>query len=375
MRAAVASVSAVIVTIFFIQLGNGLQTSLLSVRAGFEAFPAAVLGIIMASYYVGYSAAPLMSRTIIGRFGHVAVMGVGAFFAALAILLHPLLVSPIIWCVLRVISGFALSSLYVGAESWIHDRVGNAERGRVFSVYMVAQMVAMTGSQLLLSVGNPHHIGPFVLAGALILVGGLPVLIARHTAPDRAPPQPFGFIKLFQASPLGAIVTVLAGVTWSIVFTFGPAYAQRSGFDLTQTSIFMALAMLGGALIQFPVGWLSDAVGRRVTIALLSVGGLAAALFGLWADGQGDVIKYVASFLAGGLIFPMYVVSVAHTNDRIAPENRVAAAAGMVLLFGLGSIFGPLVAGGAVTGMGTGGYYTVLAATLAASLAVAAIAR
>ena len=123
----------------------------------------------------------------------------------------------------------------------------------------------------------------------------MPVIYARKSAPDHAPPEPFGIVQLFFASPLGAIATVLAGVSWSIVFTFGPVYAQRSGFDLSQVSLFMALAMVGGAFIQFPIGWLSDAMGRRLTIALMSIGGVAVSLFGIWADGQGMTAKFVAS--------------------------------------------------------------------------------
>jgi MFS family permease len=375
MRAAVASVWAVIVTIGFVQVGNGLQTSLLGVRAGMEAFPPWTIGLIMASYYVGYTAAPLASRRIIGRAGHVNTMTVGALFAAVMIVAHAYLVSPVAWAVLRAISGFALSSLYVGAESWIHDRVENANRGRVFSVYMVVQMIAMTLSQLLLSVGNPGSAYPFILAGLLFGVSCVPVIYARASAPDHAPPAPFGIVKLFLASPLGVVATVLAGVSWSIVFTFGPVYAQRAGFDLSQVSIFMALAMVGGAVVQFPMGWLSDAAGRRLTIALMSAGGIAVALFGVWADGHSVIAKFAASFLVGALIFPMYAISAAHTNDAVSPQNRVSAAAGLVLLFGLGSIFGPLASGSAISALGASGFFAVLAATMALSLAAAAVTR
>lgn len=375
MRAAVASVWAVMAAIFFIQTANGLQTSLLSVRAGLESFPAVTIGIVMASYYVGYSVAPLTSRAIIGRAGHVNTMWAGALAAALTIAAHAFLVAPVAWAVLRLVCGFALSSLYVGAESWIHDRVVNAQRGRVFSIYMVVQMVALTLAQLLLGLGNPRSIWPFLLASFIFVLGAIPVVVARHTAPHRAPPEPFHVGELFRVSPLGAIATLLAGVSWSIVFTFGPVYAQESGFHLTQISVFMALSMIGGALVQFPMGWLSDHIGRRPTIALMSAGGIAVALLGLWADGQGDVARYAASALTGALIFPMYAVSAAHTNDAVVPQKRVAAAAGLVLLFGFGSIFGPLLSGGAVSALGTGGYYTVLAVASAFSLAAAAVAR
>lgn len=375
MRAAVASVWAVIATIFFIQTANGLQTSLLGYRTGIEGFSANTVGVIMASYYVGYSLASLASRRVIGRAGHVNTMWAGALGAALVIVAHYYLVTPIAWSVLRLVSGFALSSLYIGAESWIHDRVANSQRGRVFSIYMVVQMIALTLAQLLMSVGDPRSLTTFLLAAGLFLAGAVPVALAWHTAPHRAPPQPFNIVKLFLVSPLGAVVTVLAGVSWSIVFTFGPLYAQRSGFSIFQASMFMALTMVGGALLQFPFGWLSDAIGRRVTIALMSAGGIAVCLFGLWADGQGHVAKYAAAALAGALIFPMYAISTAHTNDAVTPQNRIAAAAGLVLLFGLGSIVGPLACGVAVTAMGLSGFYVVLAAASLASLAAAAVTR
>ncbi|MEI9993426.1 MAG: MFS transporter [Rhizomicrobium sp.] len=375
MRAAVASVWAVIIAIFFVQLANGLQTSLLSYRAVLEAFPDWTTGIIMASYYVGYSLAPLASRTVIGRAGHVNAMWVGAMCAALVIAAHALLVVPIAWSVLRLISGFVLSSLYIGAESWIHDRVANDMRGRVFSIYMVVQMIAMTIAQGLFSLEDPRGVVPFLLAAALFLVGAVPVVIARHTAPRRAPPEPLDILKLFAISPLGAVTTVLAGVSWSIVFTFGPVYARHSGFDQNQTGVFMAFAMMGGALVQFPMGWFSDRAGRRRTLALLSAGGIAVSLFGLWADGQGALLEYVGAALTGALVFPIYAISAAHTNDAVEPGNRVAAAAGLILLFGLGSILGPLLCGGAATAMGSRGFYTVLAVTLSLSLAAAATTR
>ncbi|MBI3675014.1 MAG: MFS transporter [Proteobacteria bacterium] len=375
MRAAVASVWAVILTIAFVQLANGLQTSLLGVRAGIENFPPWTIGLVMASYYVGYSIAPLASRQIIGRAGHVNTMAVGTLFAAIVIVAHAYLVAPLAWAALRAVSGFALSSLYVGAESWIHDRVENANRGRVFSIYMVMQMVAMTAAQLLLSVGDPRAAVSFIFAGVLFAASFVPLLYARNFAPDRVPPAPFGVSKLFSVSPLGAIATVLAGVSWSIVFTFGPVYAQRSGLDLFQVSIFMALAMAGGAIVQFPMGWLSDAIGRRLIIALISAGGIAVSLVGIWADAHSVLVKYVASFFVGALIFPLYGISAAHTNDTVSPQNRVSAAAGLVLLFGFGSIFGPLASGGAISALGASGYFVVLAATMTVSLAAAAVAR
>jgi MFS family permease len=182
-------------------------------------------------------------------------------------------------------------------------------------------------------------------------------------------------IHLFRISPLAVIVTALSGVSWSIVFTFGPIYAQRSGFDLAGVGFYMGLAMASGAIVQFPLGWLSDAVGRRLSIGLVTAVAACASLVGLWAVHRGAIAQDVASALIGAFVFPIYSLTAAHANDSITPSSRVAAASGLVLLFGLGSIVGPLATGWAITAMGPSGYFAVLAASMIASVAVAAATR
>src|SRR5581483_5231283 len=342
------------------QTANGLQSSLLGVRAGLESFPVWTTGVIMACYYIGNTAAPLASRATIGRPGQVNVIWLGAIGAGLAIAGHAVFVAPVPWSLLRLFSGFALSSLYVAAESWIHARVDNAERGRVFSIYMVAQLVGMTLAQGLLSVADPKTAVPFLIAALIFLAGGVPVIATRAAAPERSPPEPFGLVHLFRASPLGASMTLLAGASWSVVFAFGPVYAQRAGFDLGHISLFMGLAMIGGGTVQFPMGWLSDGIGRRRTLMLIAFGGLLVSLYGLWANSHGAFAILAGALLTGALIFPIYGISAAHTNDQVSAPNRVAAAAGLVLLFGIGSIFRQLLSGAVMTRLGNGGYYVVL---------------
>ena len=333
------------------------------------------IGVIMACYYVGYSSGPILCPLVIRRIGHAWTIAAGLCIAAAVIVAHGVFVSPIAWTLLRAIAGVALSCVYVSFESWIHERADNAVRGRVFSLYIVAQMVGMTGSQYLLTTADPKTLILFLMTGAIFVLGAAPVIAERSTAPHHAPPEPFGLIKLLRISPLGAIETFLSGVSWSAVFTFGPVYAQHSGLDLRQVAWFMGAAMVAGAVLQFPLGWISDHAGRRLTMALICGGAALSALFGAWADGHGLPMKYTASALIGGLVFPLYSLSVAHTNDKIDAQLRVPAAAGLVLLFGLGSILGPLAAGNAMSLLGAGGYYYVLAGAMGLSLAVAATTR
>jgi MFS family permease len=372
---ALRSVWVVIATTGVVQIANALQTDLLSVRAGIESFPPWTIGFVMSSYYVGYSIGPLVGRYVVSHLGHVTTLMVTTACAAFAIATHAFLISPLAWAFLRAISGLALALFYTAVESWIHDRVGNTARGRVFATYMLAQMISMTFAQWLLSIGNPAHAGPFLLASALFAAAIAFPPAGRKRAPHKAPPEPFGLVRLFAVSPLGATVTVLSGISWSVIFTFGPVYAQRSGFNLHMTSTYIAMAMIGGAISQFPLGWLSDHWGRRPTLALMSAAALVSSLFGFWADRHGAMSKEIASLLLGAFVFTLYAISAARTNDFLDSRNRVAAAAGLVLLFGLGSIVGPLLSGAAVSTLGNGGYFIVLAVVTSASLASAVLSR
>jgi MFS family permease len=366
LRAAIAAVWAVVLSTFFLQAGNGLQTDLIGVRADIEAFPSGVIGLMMAAYYVGYSLAPLAGRAVIGFGGHVRTIAFCAVAAAAVISVHPFAVTPPAWAAFRFVSGFLLSLSYVGYESWINDSVPNALRGRVFGLYMFAQMVAMTAAQGLFQLGEATSVLPFLLAGGLFVLAAVPVAAAHRAAPAAAPPAPLGILKLFRLSPLGAGSVVLAGLSWAIVFTFGPIYARHAGFDASGVALFMGLAMAAGAALQLPLGWLSDVAGRRPVIALVFAAGLVASLLGLWAEGA--IPNLIAIALAGGFVFPIYAIAVAHVNDGIAADTRVAAAAGLVLLFGIGSIFGPLLCGWAMGAMGNAGFYALLSAATAAGV-------
>lgn len=367
MRTAIAAVWAIIVCSFFVQTANALQTDLISLKAD-GVFRSGIIGLLMASYYAGYVVAPLLGRLVIGRIGHVNTVIIAMALPAAVILLQPVIVSTPAWMVFRALSGVALSLSYVAVESWINDSVSNGLRGRVFSLYMFAQLAGMTVAQGLLSLGAPSNYGMFVLAAVLFLAAIVPVLIARRNAPSAAPPNPLSIVTLFRLAPMGVIATVLAGLTWASVFTFGPVYAKRVGFDMAGIGLFMAVAVAAGGALQMPVGWLSDRIGRRPVLLLLFGGGSLACLFGIVA--QGAVLNLIASALSGAFIFPIYAVSTAAVNDQVTPDRRVPAAAGLVLLFGTGSIFGPLLCGGMIGAAGPYGFFALLAVAMASGFMV-----
>lgn len=374
MRVALLAVWAVIVTGGIMQTANALQTDLLGVRADLENFPAWSVGVLMAGYYVGYSAGPLISPFIIRHIGHVKMAITALLLSAAVIVLHGYFVSPWAWTGLRVASGLGLSVTFVAIESWINERADNRVRGRVFGIYLVSQMIGMTGAQLLLQLGSPKSLLLFVMSSVIFVISAIPLFIARGKAPHRVPPEPFGLAHLFRISPLGAIECTMSGLSWAILFTLGPFYVQRLGLGVRGVELFMGLGLASGSLAQFPLGWLSDAIGRKPTIALMCAGGTLASVLGVVAGNDAFLI-YIVSVLAGALIYPLYGLAVALVNDAASPASRVPAAAGLVLLFGIGSIFGPLAVGWAMGAFGPPAFFGVLAIVMASSLAAALATR
>ena len=159
------------------------------------------------------------------------------------------------------------------------------------------------------------------------------------------------------------------------MFTFGPVYAQRAGFGAGGVGLYMALAIVAGAVLQFPLGWISDLIGRRMTIGLMAACAVAASLFGYWANDQAMIFKEIAAAAIGGLVFPLSALSVAHTNDSVSPQARVPAAAGLVLIFGLGSIIGPIATGWFIAMLGPAGFFALLALVMAMGVTAAAATR
>lgn len=373
MRAATLSLLAVFVSVAIAQLACGLQTDLVGLTADAARFSAHSIGMMMAVYYVGFSCAAFSGHLTIGRLRHVAAIALALILSAVAISLHPLWVDPWGWTVLRFVSGFAIALIDIAFESWIHDKADNAVRGRLFSVYMVVQIGALTAAQYVFSLGTIGSATLFFVCAAIFVAAILPVWRARTIAPANVPPEPVRLDRLFAISPLGASSVVLAGVTWSMVFTIGPVYAGRVGLDVGGIGFFMALGMGAGALLQYPVGALSDRMGRRPVLGLLFTAALLAAAYGLWASDKGALANYIAAALTGGFAFPIYAIAAARVNDAVAPDARVAVAAGLLLLFGLGSILGPLLCGWAMQILGPAGYYAVLATALGLGAALSRV--
>jgi MFS family permease len=324
-------------------LGNGLQVSLLGLRATTEGFATATTGLVMSAYYLGFLAGSTLAPRIVSNVGHVRVFSALASLASTAALIHAVFVDPVTWGVMRFITGFCFAGLYVVAESWLNDRATNETRGQLLSVYMVVTLGSMALGQLLLNVADPGGFLLFVLASVLVSLALVPISLTAGPTPAIDTPSKVGLWQLYRISPLGVVGAMATGAAHGVLFGMGAVYAEKVGLSVAQISLFMGVAITGGMIFQWPIGRLSDRFDRRrvmiATTLLAAIFALAAVSFSTISE----TVLLVLTFLFGGMTLPMYSLCIAHTNDHLEPGQMVAASGTLVLVGGIGACFGPFL--------------------------------
>ncbi len=356
-----ASVWGLFLAIVLMMAGNGLLVTLLGVRSELEGFPTLVTGAIMAFYYVGFLFGSRFAPVVVAGVGHIRVFSGLASLASAAALIHVAFVNPVSWGAMRLLYGFCQAGLYVVAESWLNDRATNATRGRILSLYMVTLMGGIFSGQLLLSIGDPSGFRMFLLASALVSLAVVPVALAASKTPSFELPPALRVRAVAKAAPLGVFGGLWAGVASGAFFGMGAVYATAVGMRTQRVALFMAVAILGSILFQWPIGAASDRISRRQAIFWVAAAATVAAAVALVVSPPSNALL-VVTFGFGGLTFPLYSLCLAHINDRLPSGNAVAISSAFVFLTGLGAISGPLVAAAAIEALGDDGFWWSLIA-------------
>ena len=359
---------ALLLGMLFLQLGNGLQGTLLSVRGELEDFSTFEMSVVMSAYFVGFLGASRLVPEFIRRVGHIRVFAALASLISAILILYPLLVNPWIWTGGRIIIGFCFCGVYITAESWLNNAATNENRGQLLSSYMVVQMAGIVAAQLLLFVGDPGGFELFVLISVLVSISFAPILLSITPTPAFEATKPMSIKHLFKTSPLGCVGMFFLGGIFSAQFGMAPVFGTTAGFSLSEISTFVAAFYIGAMVFQFPIGWLSDRMDRRILIVVTSAIGFIAALTSILVL---DVFLILvgSALLIGGMSNPLYSLLIAYTNDFLELDDMASASGGLLFLNGLGAISGPLLTGYLMTQTGPGGYFIILA-TLLGSLTV-----
>lgn len=362
LQEAVISVWPLFFGLGFLMLGNGLQGTLLSVRANGEGFAVLTTGFVMTMYYVGFLAGSIYAPRLVENVGHIRVFAALASLASATVLLHAVFVHPVVWAPVRAISGFSFAGLFVIIESWLNDRATNESRGKILSVYFVIMFAGLSLGQGLLNIASPMGMELFILTSVLVSFALVPISLSRRPAPDFHTPETISLRRLYIISPLALVGVFINGLTIACLFTLTPVVADDQGLKLSEISFLMIAFIAGGVLLQTPLGWLSDRIDRRKVIIGVSILSCLAGVLCAFTAGMEARWAYFASMsVFGGLSLSVYGLSISHANDHLDKRFMVAASSSLLLVNACGACFGPVGMGLLLQIIGPDGFFPLVA--------------
>lgn len=344
MASTLIPIAALLLSSAFLLMAGGLHGLLLPIQGNIEGFTTVELGLIGTGWSVGFLAGCLLMPAVVQRVGHVRSYGVMASIAAVSILLNLLIVSPEAWIALRGLSGFCFAGAAMIVESWLNERASKENRGTIFSVYQMVVFAGSTAGQLLMVITPPKEFFFFAIGAILYCLALLPTALSTAQHPQPLKTARLDIRRLYRNSPVAVIGCVLIGMVNGAFGTLGAVYAQKIGLPIPSIALLMAGAVLGGSLIQFPLGRLSDRMDRRKVLIGACIGAIVIAVIIVVLRPRTPELVIGLTVIFGAMIYPQYAITVAHANDFAAPDEFVKIAGGLLLLLGVGTMVGPFLA-------------------------------
>lgn len=365
---AILPVRSLLLAIFVLMAGNGFMATLVGVRLEAAGSSALTVGAVGTAYFAGLVAGSFKAGALVGRVGHIRAFA--AFVSALSAstLVYAIHRDPMLWALLRFNDGLCVAGVYVCLESWLNERAERKTRGTILASYMIALYTGQAVGQFLLNLGDARPSIPFLAASILVSLSAIPVVLTRISAPRPELGAALHVRDLYAASPLSMVGAAITGLMLGAFYALGAVYARRLGMELSAVAVFMSTVILGGVALQWPLGRLSDRFERRRIIVIAFAGAFAASA-AIAAVGTPGPSLLILAGLFGGLSFALYPLCVAHANDHLGPERRVAASGGLVLTYSGGAAAGPMAGALAMTLGGADGLFVFIALCAAAALA------
>ncbi len=346
-----------------LQFGSGGVAPLDAISGLGLHFSNAQIGMLGSAHYLGFFVGCWWAPRLMGEVGHSRAFAAFTAAGTIGILSHMLLVNPVAWALMRVLSGICIAGSYTVIEAWLNAKLTNENRGSAMGIYRMVDTGGSLGAQLFISFLPPAAYVSYNLLAILCCAALFPVTLTRTEQPAMPEAPRLRPLLAWQCSPLGSVGVVVSGITGSAFRMVGPVYGVAVGLTVPQIAVFLATYVAGGWVAQAPMGWLADRYDRRWVLIGLSLGAITACGLTVVLSVMGTVGVLIAAGLFGFTTFPIYSVSSAHGHDFAKDHQRVELSAAQMFLFAVGGIASPLIASTLITLGGPKSMFAFLALT------------
>ncbi|MDO8955192.1 MAG: MFS transporter [Gammaproteobacteria bacterium] len=340
-------------------IGIGSYSTLTTLQLQDLHYSVWAIGWVASLYFAGMIAGSYYAQAVIIRMKHVRAYVFFALIMALAALLQGFIPNAWVWAVMRFASAFCLGGLYIVIESWLLAACEERYKGQIMAVYLLIFYAFQSFSQLWLTINYSHEWMPFAVIAVWVSISIIPVIFAKAAVPlskHAKMASPWVFIKLV---PFGTSASLVSGLMFAMVYTLYPLFLVKAGFNTAHIASLMSITILGGALLQLPIGKISDLMDRRLVLIFVSLGLAIVALLMAFTYKHYDILALL-SFILGGLVFVIYPLSISHASDCVNKTLALSAVSILTLAYSLGSMIGPLIMSGLLTSFGDPGFFVYI---------------
>ena len=328
----------------FLLAASGLHSLLLPLRGQAEGFSTSSLGLLGTAWAAGFVTGCIFAPRLVRSVGHVRAFGAFAASGAIIALMTGLLIDPIIWIILRIFTGFAMAGAFMVIESWLNERATNENRGTVFGLYMMVTYASIMAGQLLVAFGDVTTDKLFMVAGIFFCLSLIPTAVSTAVTPRPLQEVSLDIRELYANSPVSVAACLLVGIANGAWGTLGAVYGAQIGVSTATIALMMSLSVVAGAAMQMPVGRISDMTDRRNVLAGAALITAVIGVLIFLLQPRSDVFVLVMTACYGALAYTLYSIAVAHANDHADAANFVKVSGGLLLLYGFGTMIGPVLA-------------------------------
>jgi MFS family permease len=361
------AVGAIVAGASALQLGSTLVAVLVPLQLNQAGVSAVLIGLVASAYGLGFLVGCFRAHVLIRSVGHIRAFAALAALCSIVALALTIAPDPWLWLVLRLILGFCVAGLYIAVEGWLNAATARSQRGRVIGFYLVATKVAIVAGQAALAWGTTSGAGFFMVASTAFSLSLVPVAVTS----THEPPPPrlvlMGLRELYRLAPTAVVGCLGAGLLNSAFQNMTPVYGADRGFSVAVIVLLLSLPQIGSLFLQWPLGWLSDRIDRRLVIIGCTTFIAAVSLVILLIAPRQQLGLGILFLLWGASAYSVYGVCVAHAGDFAEPDQMVGVSGSALFAWAVGSMLGPTLAAPVMTAIGPGGlfaYTTVVALTL-----------
>jgi MFS family permease len=367
MRSPYLASAGIIAGAGLLQVANALIAVLLPVQLSALGSSSTVVGLVATAYGSGFLLGCLRAPHLVRSVGHIRAFSVLAAITSTLTLVYLSSSTPLTWIALRFFSGFALAGMYSIVEGWLAAAAPTLARGRVLGAYLVATKLATVAGQVLVGLHPLEIAGLFVTASGIFSLALVPIALTRTSEPAAPRLVSLQLGPIWRVAPASLAGCLSAGMLNAPISSLVPVWADRLGVPVSLVVVLLSAMQIGSLVLQWPLGWLSDRIDRRLVI-LGCAGAVAILSIVIATASTGSAPVLVVLFgLWGAVSMSFYGICVAHASDHAQPDEMVRVSSGALFSWASGSTIGPLIAAPAIDLIGPDGlwiYATAVSAVL-----------